>query len=249
MTLTTRNLVISAQLSSIAARLDAILATMKDDIATMKDDVAAIKTQMIKDGSYCEEIKNRIIMHTSFNPDDLDPEVIENHQKFERVDYQSQSPKDQEIEGDEDDDFIPNVNSPKDNGPIQITLHHSTKGAEVLDLDHVRKDPQVVGKKTVPKLPKEAASRRDGSGDVKDNHHGPPNVVARLDLQPQSGWAKLLVYEACQPIIEWLIAWHNYWIIDLRTSRFTRREVMIRTKLDGSKLILSIKCTIISLHN
>ncbi|MFS8005241.1 putative RNA recognition motif domain, nucleotide-binding alpha-beta plait domain superfamily [Helianthus anomalus] len=196
-------------------------------VQSVEDDVAAIKTQMIKDGSYCEDIKNQIIMHTSFNPDDLDPEVIKDHQKFERVDYQSQSPKDQEIEGDEDDDddFIPNVNSPKDNGPIQITLHHSTKGAEVLDLDHVREDPQVVGKKTVPKHPKEAASRRDGSGDVKDNHHGPPNVVARLDLQPQSGWAKLLVYEACQPIIEWLIAWHNYWIIDLRTSRFTRREV------------------------
>ncbi|KAJ0947388.1 hypothetical protein HanRHA438_Chr01g0014691 [Helianthus annuus] len=48
MALTTRNSVISAQLSAIVARLDAIFAAMKDDIA-------AIKTQMIRDGSYCEK--------------------------------------------------------------------------------------------------------------------------------------------------------------------------------------------------
>ncbi|KAJ0493028.1 hypothetical protein HanIR_Chr12g0581441 [Helianthus annuus] len=107
---------IVAQLAALGARLDSILVTMKNDV---------------------EAIKNQMILHTTFEPDDPDPKVIENHQKFERVDYRSQLPKDQEIEGDEDD-FIPNVNSIKDDGPIQITLHHSTNGAEVLDPDNVR---------------------------------------------------------------------------------------------------------------
>ncbi|MFS8009408.1 hypothetical protein Hanom_Chr14g01284361 [Helianthus anomalus] len=38
------------------------------------------------------------------------------------------------------------------------------------------------------------------------------------------------VYEAGQTTIEWLIAWHNFRIFDLRTSRLSGRDVLIGTR-------------------
>ncbi|KAJ0725611.1 hypothetical protein HanPI659440_Chr12g0460821 [Helianthus annuus] len=51
-----------------------------------------------------------------------------------------------------------------------------------------------------------------------------------IDLQRHSVLARIWVHEAGQPTIEWMIAWHNYQIFDLRTSRLSGSDVLLHTR-------------------
>ncbi|KAM0024547.1 hypothetical protein Hdeb2414_s0022g00617011 [Helianthus debilis subsp. tardiflorus] len=231
MALTTRNLVISAQLSAIAGQLDAILATMKDDIAAMKDDVAAIKTQMIRDGTYCEE-----------SDEDRKNTVMENslmaNKRDEMVNSDNRKGHHQILEIKADKPYLPAIPKPLQPTPkippriSDFDKHMRFLTCKLLESGGRKRNtnceqpPVIEGdthdKKEIAEIKR--AIKRSSKWCLDAKH----KKIARSSQSMLAyGW----VYEAGQPTIEWLIAWHNSQQIPdcrLEDKSVFRRAVLIR---------------------